>query len=248
MLTGSEPADDAEPAAETPESRETPEEQEVDSGARFPQDAWMPERTSGRWDELLRGLVGPASALSPLETLRHSTAHVLAKAVQRLFPETKVTVGGATDEGFYYDVERAAVFSVEEIGKIEAEMQHVVRANEPFVRHELARDAARAMFEALGETYKVELLDHLADRLADRLGASVSSGPVTYYTTGDWLDLCAGPHLRTTGEIRAFKLLGVSGARWCGDEQRPLARIAGTAFGSLAELDAYLSRRNPARR
>jgi threonyl-tRNA synthetase len=188
------------------------------------------------WDDLLRGLVGPPLALSPLETLRHSTAHVLAKAVQRLFPETRVAVGPSTETGFYYDVDRAAPFTDGELAKIEVEMQHIVRANEPFVRHEIGREAARAMFDRLGETYKVELIERFPP------------GPVvSYYTTGDWLDLCRGPHLRTTGEIKAFKLLSVTEARWRGDG-RAIQRIAGTAFGSVAELDASLSRRPPSGR
>jgi threonyl-tRNA synthetase len=188
-------------------------------------------RSREDWDDLLRGLVGPAPALSPLETLRHSTAHVMAKAVQRLFPETRVTVGPSTESGFYYDVDRAAPFTADELATIEVEMQHIVRANEPFVRHEIGRDAARAMFDRLGETYKVELIDRFPP------------GPVvSYYTTDDWLDLCRGPHLRTTGEIKAFKLLSVTEVAWRSDGRR-LQRIAGTAFGTASELEAYLSHR-----
>jgi threonyl-tRNA synthetase len=181
-------------------------------------------------EDLLNGLVGSTPTLSPLETLRHSTAHVMAKAVQKLFPETKVTIGPSIETGFYYDFDRKEPFTEADLAKIEAEMAAIVKANEPFVRHEIARDAARDMFDKMGESYKVELIDSFPP-----------DAVVSYYTTGEWLDLCRGPHVKSTGEIKAFKLLSVAGAYWRGNERNPqLQRIYGTAFGSKAELDAYL--------
>jgi len=109
--------------------------------------------------DLLDGLVGSTPTLSPLETLRHSTAHVMAKAVQRLFPGTKVTIGPSIETGFYYDFDRKEPFTEADLAQIEAEMQRIVDANEPFVRHEIGRADARTMFERLGESYKVELID-----------------------------------------------------------------------------------------
>jgi threonyl-tRNA synthetase len=189
-------------------------------------------------EDLLNGLVGTTPTLSQLETLRHSAAHVMAKAVQKLFPETKVTIGPSIEAGFYYDFDRKEPFTEADLAKLEAEMQKIVKANEPFVRHEIARDEARAMFDKLGETYKVELIDSFPP-----------DAVVSYYTTGDWLDLCRGPHVKATGEIKAFKLLSVAGAYWRGNERNPqLQRIYGTAFGSKAELDAYLKMLEEAKR
>ena len=178
-------------------------------------------------EDVLSGLVGSTPTLSPLETLRHSTAHVMAKAVQRLFPKTKVTIGPSIEHGFYYDFDPEKPFTEDDLAKIEAEMAKIVKADEPFVRHEIARDEARAMFEKLGETYKVELIDSFPP-----------DAVVTYYTTGDWFDLCRGPHIERTGQIKAFKLERVSSAYWRGNEKNPpLQRISGTAFSSKAELD-----------
>ena len=188
--------------------------------------------------ELIDSLVGDTPTLSPLETLRHSTAHVMAKAVQRLFPGTKVTIGPSIEHGFYYDFDRAQPFTEDDLGAIEAEMKKIVAADEPFVRHELPRAEARAMFERLGETYKVELIDSFPP-----------DAVVSYYTTGDWFDLCRGPHIRSTGQIKAFKLEKVAGAYWRGNENNPqLQRIYGTAFPSKAELDAYLKMLEEAKR
>ena len=187
---------------------------------------------------LLDGLVGATPTLSPLETLRHSTAHVMAKAVQTLFPGTKVTIGPSIDTGFYYDFDRAQPFTEDDLAAIEAEMKKIVGANEAFERHELGRADARAMFDKLGESYKVELIDSFP---ADAV--------VSYYTTGDWFDLCRGPHVKRTGEIGAFKLLSVAGAYWRGDEKNAqLQRIYGTAFATKAELDAHLHMLEEAKR
>jgi len=189
-------------------------------------------------EDVLRGLVGAMPTLSPLETLRHSTAHVMAKAVQRLFPGTKVTIGPSIEAGFYYDFDPPQPFTEDDLAKIEAEMKKIVDANEPFERHEIARNDARAMFEQLGETYKVELIDSFPP-----------DAVVTYYTTGDWFDLCRGPHVRRTGEIKAFKLMSVASAYWRGNEKNPqLQRIYGTAFQSKADLDAYLKMLEEAKR
>lgn len=189
-------------------------------------------------DEILSSLVGTTPTLSPLETLRHSTAHVMAKAVQKLFPGTKVTIGPSIETGFYYDFDRKEPFTEADLAKIEAEMAAIIKANEPFVRHEVARADARAMFDKLGESYKVELIDSFPP------DASIS-----YYSTGEWFDLCRGPHVKATGEIKAFKLLSVAGAYWRGNEKNPqLQRIYGTAFGSKAELDAYLKMLEEAKR
>jgi threonyl-tRNA synthetase len=188
--------------------------------------------------DLIESLVGDAPTLSPLETLRHSTAHVMAKAVQRLFPGTKVTIGPSIETGFYYDFDRTEPFTEADLARIEAEMQAIIAADEPFVRHELPRSDARAMFDRLGERYKVELIDGFPD------GAVVS-----YYTTGDWFDLCRGPHVGSTGEIKAFKLLSVAGAYWRGKETNPqLQRIYGTAFPSKQELETHLHRLEEAKK
>jgi threonyl-tRNA synthetase len=181
-------------------------------------------------EDLLHGLVGATPELSALETLRHSTAHVMAAAVQKLFPETKVTIGPSIETGFYYDFDRKTPFTEEDLGRIEAEMKKIIDADVPFVRHEIPRADARAMFEKMNETYKVELIDSFPP-----------DAVVSYYTTGDWLDLCRGPHVKSTGAIKAFKLLSVAGAYWRGRETNPqLQRIYGTAFPSKQDLDAYL--------
>ena len=176
--------------------------------------------------------------LSPLETLRHSCAHVMAKAVQKLFPGTKVTIGPPIDSGFYYDFDAERPFSDEDLENIEAEMQRIVADDEPFVRRELPRADAREMFEKMGETYKVEIIDHLPE-----------DAVVSYYTTGEWLDLCRGPHVESTGQIKAFKLLSVAGAYWRGDERnKMLQRIYGTVFPDKKQLRAHLARLQEAKK
>jgi threonyl-tRNA synthetase len=175
-------------------------------------------------------LLGGTPTLTPLETLRHSAAHVMAKAVQRLFPGTKVTIGPHIENGFYYDFDRKEPFTEDDLAKIEAEMKKIVDANEPFIRHEISRNDALAMFDKMGETYKVELINSFPE-----------NSTITYYTTGDWLDLCRGPHVRYTNQIKAFKLMSVAGAYWRGNSKNPqLQRIYGTAFPNKTELEAYL--------
>ncbi|HEY1815939.1 MAG TPA: threonine--tRNA ligase [Kofleriaceae bacterium] len=184
------------------------------------------------------GLLGATPQLTPLETLRHSAAHVMAKAVQRLFPGTKVTIGPHIENGFYYDFDRKEPFTEDDLAKIEAEMKKIVDANEPFVRHEISRNDALAMFDKMGETYKVELINSFP-----------ADSTITYYTTGDWLDLCRGPHVRYTNQIKAFKLMSVAGAYWRGNSKNPqLQRIYGTAFPNKTELEAYLKLLEEAKR
>jgi threonyl-tRNA synthetase len=167
---------------------------------------------------------------SPLDRLRHSTAHVMASAVKRLFPEAKVTIGPAIDTGFYYDFDVPRPFTEEDLAKIEAEMAQVIAQDLPFLRQEIARNDALSMFEAMGERYKVEIIRGIPE-----------GSTITLYRHGDFVDLCRGPHLERTGQIAAFKLLSVAGAYWRGDERNPmLSRIYGTAFHSKADLDAYL--------
>ena len=180
--------------------------------------------------ELLGEVIGDAPALSELETLRHSCAHVLAKAVQRLFPDAKVTIGPSIDTGFYYDFDVERPFTEEDLVRIEAEMKIIIDAKEPFERVEVSRDEALKIFADIGETYKVEIIEALP-----------ANATITYFKTGDWFDLCRGPHVEHTGYIKAFKLLSVAGAYWRGDERnKMLQRIYGTAFASKKELRAYL--------
>jgi threonyl-tRNA synthetase len=188
--------------------------------------------------DLLEGLVGTTPALSALETLRHSCAHVMAKAVQRLWPDAKVTIGPSIETGFYYDFDIERPFSEEDLASIEAEMKRIIDAREPFVRHEVSREEALALFGRLGETYKVDIIERLPP-----------DATISYYATGDWVDLCRGPHLEHTGQIGAFKLLSVAGAYWRGSEHnKMLQRIYGTAFPSKQELAEYLHRLEEAKR
>src|SRR4029453_8516220 len=141
---------------------------------------------------------------TPLSTLRHSTSHVMAQAVKRLFPDVKVAIGPAIDAGFYYDFAKAEPFTPEDLARIEAGMRDIVKADLPFERREMSRAEAIAFFRERGERFKVEIIEGLA---ADR---------VSLYTQGDFIDLCRGPHVGRTGELRAFKLLSSSGAYWRG--------------------------------
>jgi threonyl-tRNA synthetase len=165
-----------------------------------------------------------------LPIIRHSTAHVMADAVQRLYPGTKVTFGPAVDNGFYYDFDRKdGQFSEEDFARIEAAMREIVAADHPFRREVIAKEDARALLQSMGENYKVEHLDRL-------------QGEISLYRHGQWVDLCEGPHVPSTGFLRAVKLTSVAGAYWRGDERNPmLQRIYGTAFPSQKELDAYLA-------
>jgi len=170
-----------------------------------------------------------------LSVLRHSAAHLLAEAVRRLHPGVKVAIGPPIENGFYYDFEFPAPIREEDLAAIEAEILRAIGEGRAWTREEIARDAARARFEAEGEPYKVELVD-------------TAEGDISLYTQGDFTDLCRGPHLQDASPIKAVKLTGLAGAYWRGDEKNTqLTRIYGTAFFSGADLDAYLERLEQAR-
>ncbi|MGD8825157.1 MAG: threonine--tRNA ligase [Myxococcales bacterium] len=166
---------------------------------------------------------------SALPIIRHSTAHVMADAVQRLFPGTKVAFGPATEEGFYYDYARPdGTFSEDDLRAIEEKMAEIIEADRPFVRQVVSREQARELLASLNENFKLEHLERLED-------------PISLYRHGDWVDLCEGPHVPSTGFLKAFKLTSVAGAYWRGDERNPmLQRIYGTAFASPKALRAHL--------
>src|SRR5437879_5478420 len=173
----------------------------------------------------------------PLPTLRHSTSHVMAQAVKRLFPQVKVAIGPAIEDGFYYDFLKAEPFTPEDLARIEDTMREIVNADYPFTREEMPRERAIAFFEERGEPFKVEILR----------GLSVPT--VSIYRQGDFLDLCRGPHVSSTGQLKAFKLLSASGAYWRGDEKNPmLQRIYGTAWLTQEELDKHLWRLEEAKK
>lgn len=160
----------------------------------------------------------------------HSTAHILAYAVKRLYPQAKLAIGPAIREGFYYDFGVESPFTPEEIGRIEKEMEKIVEEDHPFEREKLSKDEAVKLFKELREDYKVELLDEL-------------EGTVTVYKNDGFIDLCRGPHIPNTGRIRYFKLLSSSGAYWKGDESKEmLQRIYGISFQKKEDLDNYLKR------
>ena len=165
-----------------------------------------------------------------LELIRHDCAHVLAEAVQALYPGTQVTIGPVIDNGFYYDFFRNAPFTPEDFPAIEKKMREIIARDAPFTREEWTRDAAKAHFEKAGEAFKIELIDAIS---ADQT--------LKIYRQGTWLDLCRGPHMTSTGKIgSAFKLMKVAGAYWRGDSRNPmLSRIYATAFAKQEDLDAY---------
>src|SRR5258705_6243020 len=176
-------------------------------------------------------------APGPLPPLRHSTSHVMAQAVKRLFPEVKVAIGPAIQDGFYYDFVRATPFTQEDLERIEKVMREIVKADYPFTREEMPRDGAIAFFEERGEPFKVEILRGL------------EAPAVSIYRQGDFLDLCRGPHVTSTGQLKAFKLLSSSGAYWRGDEKNPmLQRIYGTAWLTQEDLDKYVWRLEEAKK
>ncbi len=166
-----------------------------------------------------------------LELIRHDCAHVLAEAVQALYPGTQVTIGPVIENGFYYDFFRNAPFTPDDFAAIEKKMRDIIARDAPFTREEWSRDQAKEFFAAKGEAFKVELVDAIP---ADQ--------SLKIYRQGDWLDLCRGPHMTSTGKIgNAFKLMKVAGAYWRGDSSKPmLSRIYATAFASQEDLDAYL--------
>ena len=166
-----------------------------------------------------------------LEMIRHDCAHVLAEAVQALYPGTQVTIGPSIENGFYYDFARNDPFTPEDFSGIEAEMRKIIARAAPFERQVMDREDAMAFFQAKGEKYKAQLIQDLPN-----------TETITLYKQGDWIDLCRGPHMRTTGDIgTAFKLMKVAGAYWRGDHRNAmLSRIYGTAWRDQKELDAYL--------
>lgn len=165
-----------------------------------------------------------------LSTLRHSAAHVMAHAVKNLFPEAKIAIGPAIEDGFYYDFDVKKPFTPEDLERISEEMRKIISDDRPFVRKELSREQALELFQ--DEPYKLELIREIPD-----------GEPITVYEENGFVDLCRGPHVAGTGELKAFKLLSVAGAYWRGDERNPmLQRIYGTAFHTQEELDVYLER------
>ena len=166
-----------------------------------------------------------------LSVLRHSISHVMAQAVQDVFPGAKVSIGPSIEDGFYYDFDYKETFTNEDFAKIENRMREIVSGDYPFIRQEMTRAKAASLFQEKGETYKVELINDLP--------ADVKN--VSIYKQGDYIDLCRGPHIPSTGIINAFKLLSVAGAYWRGDEKnKMLQRIYGTGFADEKELNDYL--------
>ena len=163
-------------------------------------------------------------------TLRHTASHILAQAVKRLWPEAKLAIGPAIDKGFYYDIDMEHILTPEDLGKIEKEMSRIVKENLPITKSVMPRQEAIEFFKAKNEDYKVELIQDLPE-----------DAVMSCYSQGDFIDLCAGPHVASTGKVKAFKLQSIAGAYWRGDEKnKMLQRIYGTAFEKKEELDAYL--------
>ncbi|MGH7726711.1 MAG: threonine--tRNA ligase [Candidatus Eiseniibacteriota bacterium] len=175
-----------------------------------------------------------AEGRPPLSTVRHSASHVMAAAVKRLFPDAHLGVGPAIEDGFYYDIEMARPFTPEDLEAIEGEMAKIIKADEPFVKKMWPVDEAIALFLKTGERFKVEIIEDLK-----KIGVT----EVSSFENGDFLDLCRGPHVRSTRQIGAYKLLSIAGAYWRGNERNPqLQRIYGTAWHSKKELADYLHR------
>ncbi len=171
-----------------------------------------------------------------LQRLRHSAAHVTAQAVKRLWPRTKLAIGPPIEEGFYYDVEPERPLTDEDLPKIEAEIQEIIRANHPFQQSWMTKPEAEKLFGERGERFKLELIREIPD------------SKVSIFTDGDFADLCEGPHVGKTGELKAVKLLSLAGAYWRGKEGNPqLTRIYGTAFFSREELERFLKLREEAK-
>ena len=170
-----------------------------------------------------------ATESEKLETMRHSAAHVLAEAVQSIFPDAKFGIGPAIEDGFYYDFDLPRSLTPDDLPLIEAKMGEIIAANLPFIRQEVTKEEARSLFAA--QPYKLELIEEIPDK------------KVSLYRQGSFLDLCRGPHVSSTGEIKAFKLLSIAGAYWRGDEHRPmLQRVYGVAFDTEEALAEHLKR------
>ena len=171
-----------------------------------------------------------------LETLRHSCAHLMAQSVQELFPGTQVTIGPVIEDGFYYDFSRDKAFVPEDLEKIEKRMKEIAAQDLQIVRTEISRDEAIKKFTDMGEKFKVEIIDSVEE-------------PISVYSQGDWSDLCRGPHVESTKQIKAFNLLHTSSACWRGDERNPvLQRIYGTAWNTEKELRVHLKRLEEAKK
>ena len=163
-------------------------------------------------------------------TLRHTASHVMAQAVKRLWPDAKLAIGPAIDKGFYYDIDMEHTLTPEDLTKIEKEMSRIVKENLPITKSVMSRQEAIEFFKSKNEDYKVELIQDLPE-----------DAVISCYSQGDFIDLCAGPHVASTGKVKAFKLQSIAGAYWRGDEKnKMLQRIYGTAFEKKEELDAYL--------
>ena len=172
------------------------------------------------------------SSKDGLAILRHSISHVMAQAVQDVFKGAKVSIGPSIDDGFYYDFDYKEPFTTEDFAKIEKRMKEIIASDYPFIREEVSRAAAVKLFEERGENYKVELINDLPPDVTD----------VSIYRQNDYTDLCRGPHIPSTGKIKAFKLLSVAGAYWRGDERnKMLQRIYGTGFADEKALNDYLN-------
>ena len=166
------------------------------------------------------------------DVYRHSSTHIMAQAVKEVFPSAQLTIGPAIEEGFYYDFAFDRPFTPEDLERIEARAKEIITRNLPITRTELSKEEAMRFFEKRGEGYKVEMIKGFGE-----------DSPISLYTQGEFIDLCRGPHLPTTGKVGAFKLLSTGGAYWRGDERNPmLQRIYGTSFPTQAELDAYLAK------
>src|SRR5207249_2133305 len=171
-----------------------------------------------------------------LSVLRHSSAHLLAEAVRRLYPGVKIAIGPAVPAGFYYDFDFPEPIEEDDLERVEKEVERELQEGRAWERRELSREEARRYFEDQDEPYKVELVES-------------AEGPISLYTQGDFTDLCRGPHLQDSRPIKAFKLTGLAGAYWRGDSRnKQLTRIYGTAFYSQEDLDAHLARLEEARK
>jgi len=170
--------------------------------------------------------------------IRHTAAHIMAEAVQSLFPDAKVTIGPVIENGFYYDFEYSRGFTPEDLEKIEAKMKEIIDQKKPLTRREVTRESAISLFDEEGENYKVEIVNDLPE-----------GEKITIYDQGEWHDLCRGPHAPSTGYVKAFKLLSTAGAYWRGDERNPmLQRIYGTAFWNNKDLKNYLNKLEEAKK
>ena len=219
--------------------QQRPGEASVSGGADDDLTLEAPDRGSA--EELL-----DAGAHAPLDSMRHSAAHVMAEAVLALFPGARLGIGPAIADGFYYDFELPRPLTPDDLAAIDAQMRASIAADHPFVRREMPFDTARALVAAEGQAYKAEILDDLAAK-AEATGEDL---PITtFYEHGPFRDLCRGPHLASTGLIGPFRLLAVAGAYWRGDEKRPmLQRVYGTVWETQEELDRFLWRREEAKK